>query len=154
VKPDTIAHGIDYLALATGTEITDERMQVYVNQLADLKDDSLYADTIKSLTNDTVFMPTVAEIRARYREHLMRRAMTQPRLASGNHGLDDAPGNLRDHCIGCDTPTLIRDLRAGNGWCPTCTSRPDQEPAEDRLRRWLTPMPNLRTIDPADNTTA
>lgn len=142
MNPDTIAKGIDYLALATATPMTDERVGIYINQLQDLKNEQLYADAIRVLANKSTFMPTVAEIRGAYRELLLRHRPGNA-LAAGEDASWHQHAHTLDDCLGtCNTRHPLGQLMQRNGYCEACATSREQQPER---ASWTGP----RSIDAA-----
>ena len=120
MTPETIIAAVSYLGLATGQPLDDDRVKVYVNQLADLKNEQLFADAVKLLANESKWMPTVAEIRTAYRELLMRRQPANALNAGTDSGWESA-GGAYDDCLGdCGRKHRLVDLMPRNGYCRDC----------------------------------
>jgi hypothetical protein len=143
VKPKTLIQGISYLAIATGQEIGEERLTIYVHQLSDLRNEALWAETVKRLANTSKFMPTVAEIRACYREQLLAYRPATAIAAGPESGWEHAGGGY-DDCLGsCGRKHRLADLMARNGYCRDCV------PPETVTRRMAEIAPHFRRIGDA-----
>ena len=139
MNPETIIHGVSYLAVATGHEITEERMTIYLAQLADLKNEKLWRDTMQVLVNSSQYMPTVAEIRAAYHELLHQYRPANALAAGEDSGWEHAGGAYED-CLGtCGRKHRLVDLMQRNGYCRECV------PVEVAVSR-MPNFPKLRSV--------
>lgn len=75
----TFQQGIAYLAAGFDTELSNERIAVYWDQLRGLKD-NLFLTAVKAAVGHGKRFPTVAQLREHYRDALRRQASTEVRL--------------------------------------------------------------------------
>lgn len=149
MKAETIISGLNYLGLATNQPLDENRLAIYVGQLVDLKNEELFADTIKLLANESAFMPKIAEIRATYRELLMRHVPKNALMPGQDTGWQHIAGALDDCAGDCGRKRPLSELMRHTGLCIECFNTPDRAQREDeRLQRWFQP-PSLRDLDAA-----
>lgn len=120
MNPADIIKGISYLAVATNHDLSEERLTIYVHQLSDLKNPTLFAQAVDVLVKASSFMPTVAEIRAAYTELLRQYRPANALNAGAESGWEHAAGGY-DDCLGaCNRKHRLDVLMARNGYCPDC----------------------------------
>lgn len=147
MKAETVRHAVNYLALAAGYPMDENRMVVFIQQLADLKHEDVFAEAVSRLVKRSEFMPKIAEIRAAYTEVLMTWEFPNA-LFSGRQ--DDSAWRHAalspDYCIECDASRPLGELQRHNGYCVECWNDPERAAKEsERLARLR--MPTLAQME-------
>lgn len=149
MKRETIEAAISYLALATNQPQEDNRVAIYVEQLADLKHEDVFAAAVSRLARSVEHMPKIADIRGAYTEVLMTWEFPN-QLRSGP--VSDAAWRHAalspDYCIECDVSRPLGEVMRHNGYCVECFNDPTRAAKEtERFARLR--MPKMASMEEA-----
>ena len=115
-----VAAGVLYVALAVGERVDDDRLEVYVQRLVDLKDEQVFGKAVLLLADRCERMPKIPEFRDAYFE-----VRDRDRPVEAEPWVTPDMEHLLDHCLGpCDRKLPLGVLMLNNGFCDECEPPP------------------------------